>query len=142
MSSAKPSSGETKQPAQPFSTKAGRFFEALREKKLIGTKCRRCGTIYFPPRVDCPRDFSDDMEWTEFSGEGELVTYTVNATPPESFSMYGTYVIAVVKLSEGPAVMTWLKDIKPEEVKIGMKLKVEFLESPEMGMKYSFVRAD
>jgi len=141
MSSSKPSPG-AQQPTQPFVTKAGKFFEALKEKKLVGTKCRKCGTDYFPPRVDCSKDFSEDMEWIEYSGEGELMTYTVNTTPPESFSKYGTYIIGIVKLVEGPAVMTWLKDIKPEEVKVGMKLKIEFVESPEMGMKYNFVRAE
>jgi uncharacterized OB-fold protein len=38
--------------------------------------------------------------------------------------------------------MTWLKDVKPEDVKVGMKLKIEFIESPELGIKYSFVPAD
>jgi uncharacterized OB-fold protein len=142
MSSSKPSPSGQQQPTQPFITKAGKFFEALKEKKLVGTKCRKCGTNYFPPRVDCSKDFSEDMEWVEYSGEGELMTYTVNTTPPESFSKYGTYIIAIVKLIEGPALMTWLKDINPEDVKVGMKLKVEFVESPEMGIKYNFVRAD
>nr|MDO8100075.1 Zn-ribbon domain-containing OB-fold protein [Candidatus Njordarchaeota archaeon] len=142
MSTSKPSPSGQQQPTQPFVTKAGKFFEALKEKKLVGTKCRKCGTNYFPPRVDCSKDFSEDMEWVEYSGEGELVTYTVNTTPPESFSKYGTYIIGIVKLIEGPAVMTWLKDIKPEEVKVGMKLKVEFVESSEMGTKYNFVRSD
>jgi uncharacterized OB-fold protein len=127
------------QPTQPFQTKAGKFFEGLRQNKLMGTKCGKCGTNYFPPRVDCPKDLNEDMEWVTYRGEGELVTYTVNTTPPESFSKYGTYIIGIVKLSEGPALMTWLKDIKPEEVKVGMKLKVEFVESPEIGMKYVFV---
>ena len=135
-----PSSGQ--QPSQPFPTKASKFFEGLKENKLMGTKCEKCGAYYFPPRADCTDCPSEQAEWVEFSGEGELATFTVNTTPPDSFSKYGTYIIAVVKLKEGPAVMTWLKDVKPEDVKIGMKLKVEFVDSPEVGIKYVFVPAE
>jgi uncharacterized OB-fold protein len=140
MSKSQSPSGQ--QPSQPFNTKVTKFFEALKEHKLMGTKCKKCGTNYFPPRADCTKCLSDEMDWIQYSGEGELATFTVNTTPPESFSKYGTYIIGVVKLSEGPATMTWLKDIKPEEVKVGMKLRIEFVESPEMGVKYVFVPAE
>jgi hypothetical protein len=136
------SSTSQQQPTQPFCTKAGKFFEGLKENKLYGTKCKKCGATYFPPRVDCPKCLGEEMEWFELSGEGELATFTVNMTPPESFSKYGTYVIGVVKLNEGLATMTWLKDVKPEDIKVGMKLKIEFVESPEMGVKYVFVPAE
>jgi uncharacterized OB-fold protein len=141
MSKSQSSSGP-QPPSQPFITKVGRFFEGLKENKLLGTKCKKCGTTYFPPRVDCSKCLADEIEWIELSGEGELATFTVNTTPPESFSKYGTYIIGIVKLNDGPAVMTWLKDVKPEDAKVGMRLKIEFIESPELGIKYSFVPAD
>jgi uncharacterized OB-fold protein len=141
MSKSQPSSGP-QQPAQPFCTKAGKFFEGLKEHKLLATKCKKCGATFFPPRVDCPKCLGEEMDWFGLSGEGELATFTVNTTPPESFSKYGTYVIGIVKLNEGLATMTWLKNVKPEDIKVGMKLKIEFVESPEFGIKYNFVPAD
>jgi uncharacterized OB-fold protein len=134
--------GEIRMTAQPslapFQTKVARFWEGLKEQKFLGTRCKKCGEISFPPRAGCPRCVSSDTEWIELSGEGELLTYTVNAVSPESFCKFPSYIIGIVQLKEGVKVMAWLAGVKPEEVKIGMKLKVATKQMPDGKLSYEF----
>ena len=52
----------------------GRF---LQEKKLMGSKCRKCGSLWLPPRPICIKCHGNELEWVELSGRGKIVTYTV-----------------------------------------------------------------
>ncbi|MCD6570646.1 MAG: Zn-ribbon domain-containing OB-fold protein [Deltaproteobacteria bacterium] len=58
-----------------------RFFEGLREKKILGTKCKECGRILVPARPFCPRCFEPMEEWVEVAQEGTIITWSyVNYT--------------------------------------------------------------
>lgn len=52
-----------------------RFFEGLKEEKILGTKCRKCNRIFVPPRSFCPRCFDDNEEWVEVGQEGTIETW-------------------------------------------------------------------
>jgi len=49
-----------------------RFFEGLKQEKIFGTKCKKCGRVLVPARPFCPRCFESDMEWVEVSQEGVI----------------------------------------------------------------------
>ena len=57
-------------------TKTNNFIDHLEEGKVMGTKCKKCGQIFFPPRADCYSCFSSDMEWFKVSGKGKLLSTT------------------------------------------------------------------
>jgi len=61
----------------------------------------------------------------KFAGFGTIVTYTVIHTANEQFEAFTPYVLAIVKLDEGPR-MTAQIVCKPEEVKIGLRVKSVF----------------
>ena len=48
------------------------FNQFLKEEKLMGTKCKKCGHVSFPPRADCIKCLSPDFEWIETNGQGTL----------------------------------------------------------------------
>lgn len=52
-----------------------KWYDALKEGKILGLKCRDCGVVEFPPVPICNECSSTDMEWVEMSGEGELITF-------------------------------------------------------------------
>jgi hypothetical protein len=52
-----------------------RFFEGMKEKKIYGNKCPKCGRVLVPARSFCPRCFVDMGEWIEVSQEGKLVAW-------------------------------------------------------------------
>jgi uncharacterized OB-fold protein len=105
-------------------TKIAKFWEELKRGKLFATKCAECGEIYFPPKADCSKCYSSKMDWIELSGNAELITWTIIHVCPKSFSQHSPYVIAVAKLEEGCSVMAWLTNIKHEDIKPGIKLKL------------------
>ncbi len=56
-----------------------RFFEELKNKKIMGTKCPKCNRVLIPARSFCSHCFEKIDEWKEVSQEGTLRTWcTVN----------------------------------------------------------------
>ena len=128
-----------KSDAETPQTKIARFWEGIRQGKLFTTKCQKCGKTHFPPTSDCPSCYSSDMAWIELSGDAELTTWTLIQIKPRSFSQYPPYMIAIARIKEGPSVMAWLVDVKPEDVRSGMRLKLVAKQSPDGQLSYQLV---
>lgn len=94
---------------------------------LIGTECENCKEKFFPPRKLCPncRRLGKIKEF-KFSGKGEIYSYTVIYSPPEGFEHLKPYVVAIIKLDEGPMITSQIVDCKPEDVAIGKKVEMVF----------------
>ena len=65
-------------------TKVTDFAQHLKDGRLMGSRCRKCGNLTFPPRADCPECLSDRFEYRmvdrgcmEFNG----TTYCVQGPP-------------------------------------------------------------
>ena len=99
--------------------------------RLIGKKCGRCASVIFPPRLICPECGSSEIGDYPLSGKGKIYTYTVIARggSPAEFddqqNMSGAYVVAIVKLEEGPLVITQLTDCAPDPEKFEIGMNVE-----------------
>lgn len=93
---------------------------------LTGTKCTACKNVYFPPRKICPEcRRKSQIEDMQFSGKGEIVSYTIIRTPPAGFEEYVPYAIALIRLDEG-TVITGQMIGDPENVEIGKRVKSVF----------------
>jgi len=105
-------------------TKLQDFMKYLEQGKIMGSKCKNCNRVYFPPRADCDC-MSGEPEWIELSGNCKLITFTTVHFAPASFRYDVPYVLGVAQFEEGPTVFAPLgKEIKQEEVKVGMQLKL------------------
>jgi len=123
-------------------TKVADFVNYLEKGKIMGTRCRRCGQLYFPPRADCPKDLSSDMKWEELSGKCKLLTYTTAYFAPTGFQEDVPYVLALAQCEEGVKVYARLsKDINEDEVHIGMNLKLTPVQLPNGKVVYEFRKA-
>lgn len=101
---------------------------------LVGTQCVTCGTYYFPPRIICPKcRRKGKMKEHKFCGEGEVLTYTIIYSPPEGFENIKPYLLAIIKLKEGPSLTAQIIDCKIDDVKIGSKVKSVFRKIVEEG---------
>jgi len=107
------------------------FWERLSEGKVYATKCKKCGRLYYPPQGDCAHCLSSDVEWVELSKEAVLETYTHALQRPAGFDGYEPYIIAIARTRDGVRVMGWLEGIKPEEVRVGMKLEMSTRKLPD-----------
>ncbi len=119
----------------------------LSEDKLMGSKCRRCGVFSVPPRSICIKCYSSELEWVEMKGNGELAAFTCIAIGPpfmikEGYDRKHPYVSGVVELEEGVKVVARIEGVdasKPEAIKIGTPLKVEFLHKGEAESPMTFL---
>jgi uncharacterized OB-fold protein len=103
------------------------YWDAAREGRLLLQRCRACATWIHYPRAWCPRCWSTDLAWTESPGRGRVVTYSiVHQAPFESYADDAPYVLAVIRLDEGPQMMTNLVGIDPSMVAIDMAVEVTF----------------
>ena len=115
------------------------FNKFLGEKKLMGSKCQKCGAVYLPPRPLCLNCHDTQMEWVEFSGKGELAAFTAVAVAPTFMLAQGLgknnpYVSGVVRLTEGPGISARILGVdakKPETIGVGTPVQLEILERAE-----------
>ena len=107
------------------------YRDALKEGKLLGLKCNQCGAYTLPPRKVCSECSSEDMDIISLSDNGEIQTFTVIFVPPEGFE--APFVVAMVKLDEGPWVMGNIEGVDPSNVTmdiIGHRVTVDYKELP------------
>jgi len=120
-------------------TKASDFVTFLEQGKVMTTRCRKCGASYFPPKMDCPRCLSSDVEWFEIKGNGKLLTYTVVNYGPTGFENDAPYILALAEFGDGLQVFGRLsRDISEGDIKVGMGLKVIPIKSADGRISYEF----
>jgi uncharacterized OB-fold protein len=119
-------------------TKASDFVSYLEKGRVMATRCRRCGTNYFPPRLDCSKCLGSDVEWFEIKGNGKLLTYTVVNYGPTGFENDAPYTLAIADF-DGVRVFGRLsRSIKESDIKPGMTLKVLPVKLPGDRIGYEF----
>ena len=114
------------------------YSEALKENKLLGLKCKECGTITVPPMMVCRQCASPDMEIIGLKGRGKIQTFATVNVAPEGREDEVPYIIVLVELDEGPWLMGNLTGVDPNEATmelIGKKVKMGHKVFP--GDKYS-----
>jgi uncharacterized OB-fold protein len=123
-------------------TKAEQFVEFLKNQEIRGTACKECGAKFFPPRSDCSKCLSDDMEWFTVSGEGTLVTFTKAMFAPAGFEKDVPYVLGVAEFADGVKVFGRLDKALPDDgVKAGMKVKIRVLDLDNERLSYELTSA-
>jgi len=122
---------------RPFSALA--FHKFLNEEKLMGSKCKKCNILYSPPRPICLKCHGTDMEWIELKGKGKIATFTcIYVGPPamvaQGYDRKNPYCSGVIELEEGVKIDARIEGVdtsKPENIKIGTPVTVEFLHQGE-----------
>ncbi|MGQ9538379.1 MAG: Zn-ribbon domain-containing OB-fold protein [Candidatus Bathycorpusculaceae bacterium] len=123
-------------------SKTLQFWESLKQGKVLATKCKKCGKLFFPPVADCSECLASDMEWVELSGEATIETFTHVVIRPTTFQPEKPYTVAIGKLKEGVRVLAWLTGFRLSEVKVGMKAKLVAKTTTEGNLTYEFTRLE
>jgi uncharacterized OB-fold protein len=110
---------------------ARQFWEAAAEERLVVQRCGACEEYTFPPQDVCAYCWSDDLAWTEVSGDGTVYTFsTIHVDLHSTWGDRVPYTVAFVRLEEGVFVLTTLVECDPEDVEIGLPVEVVFGELP------------
>ena len=91
---------------------------------LVGEVCEHCDAKLFPPRDICPECGKEAKTLFQFSGKGEVYSYTTVYEAPEGYAEQAPYTLAMVKLAEGPLVTAQLTDIGDQKPAIGMPVEM------------------
>jgi len=113
--------------SQPFTI--DQFYKFIGEKKLMAAKCNSCGLLLVPPRPMCSKCLSTDLKWVELKPRGKILTYTVIYVAPKQFETLAPYAFGIIELEDGPKLPGMIKDVKFEDLKVGMEVELGFEES-------------
>jgi uncharacterized OB-fold protein len=114
-------------PAPAPSALSAPFWQATADGELRLQRCEGCHAFRFPPKVLCPVCLGDGVAWVGVAGSATVVTHTVVHQPASAaFAGRVPYTIAVVRLDEGPRMLTNIVDCEPGAVHPGMRVRVGF----------------
>jgi len=104
------------------------FWDGLKQGEFRLQRCNdsACATVYWPPRPFCPVCNKREVTTFAASGRGKLHSYVINHRAAPGFEDIAPYGICIVKLDEGPTLMTHIQgvDQTPEALKLDMAVEL------------------
>jgi uncharacterized OB-fold protein len=101
--------------------------------RLQAGRCTTCGYIAYPPRLICPVCKNREFEDIHLSRSGKLLTYTIIHVPPPQFDRQTPYAVGIVETEEGARLTVGIADVEPEDLVVGMPVRLEFRKIQEDG---------
>ncbi len=106
---------------------AGEFYEHCKRHELRFQRCSECRTWRHIPRDMCARCGSFAWKWAKSSGKGTLFSWTTAMQPMlPQFADLVPYSPAIVELEEGVRMVSWIVDVEPGELRLGLPVDVVF----------------
>lgn len=110
-----------------------KFFKEIKENaRIMGTRCKKCGFIYVPPRLFCERCFEKLDVWEKVSKRGEVHTYTVAYIDTDGSKLKNPIIWAMIKINNvHGGFVHKLGEVDLRDVKIGMQVEAIFKNKKE-----------
>jgi hypothetical protein len=122
-------------------SKVNDFVDYLEKGKVMYTRCKDCGLVFFPPRADCHQCLKSNMEWAEVSGNGKLISYSKLEYAPIGFGDDLPYSIALLDYGDYKVFGRIANDIPENDIQVGMEMKTEVNTLPNGQLNYVFRKA-
>lgn len=111
-----------------------KYWRAMPQRyRFEASKCKQCGKVLFPPRLICPDCHLRQFDKVNINDRGVVETYTVIRVAPSGFTDQVPYPVAIVNLGDGVKILCQIADCEPEELKIGMNVRLEFRKLSQEG---------
>jgi uncharacterized protein len=91
--------------------------------RLEGQRHRTSGEVRFPP-AQTLGESTELWEPYALSGVGTVFSFTVVRQPPAGYEQQSPYIVALVKLAEGPLITAQLSDCDADHITIDMQVEV------------------
>lgn len=102
------------------------FWDAAKRGKLALQYDPDSNSYQFWPRTISAKTGKRNLEWRETSGKGFVYSFTVTHVPATGFDGKTPYVVGLIELDEKVRIIANVLNVKPEDVKVGMRVKVMF----------------
>lgn len=113
----------------PIPTQISRpFWEGNAAGRLVMQKCGDCGAWVFYPRGHCPHCWGARLAWSDARGNARLESFCIVHRPGhDAWKAAAPYVLAIVRLEEGPSMLSTLVCPAHEVPDIGTPVQVRFV---------------
>lgn len=104
------------------------FIELMNNKKLLGTRCNKCGKTWMPPRINCSDCYSP-TEWIEISQTGTIEVSTIVWYGAAEFIKNVPYGCGFIKLDGTDTALfqgIFSENLVPSKIKKGKRVKAVF----------------
>ncbi|MDM0106580.1 OB-fold domain-containing protein [Variovorax sp. J22R24] len=103
------------------------YWDHAKKHELSVQRCTACGDCHFPPGPVCPVCLSDDQEWQVVSGRGTLVSWgKFHKAYWSGFADELPYNVCLVRLEEGPLIVSNFREDGGPPPKVGMEVRAVF----------------
>lgn len=116
-----------------------RFFEGIRQEKILGTRCEKCQKVLVPARSYCSKCFDDKMQWVQVADEGELMGWSMTKYSYFGMPTEPPFITGLIQLDGADSHLAHLvggfdlnnMDLVTEKVKIGSRVKAVWADKKE-----------
>jgi uncharacterized protein len=112
------------------------FWQGCRAGELRFQRCAACGLPNFPPTEHCRECLAPELKWERSGGHGEIYSWTV-VHRPVTAEFRPPYAPAIITLDERYQMLTNIVGVPPDELAIGMRVRVQFhAVGPDVTLPY------
>lgn len=101
------------------------YIAHLERGELPYQACGSCGERFFYPRLLCPACGATEVDFHASSGLGTIYSRTVVHARDEA-----PFNVVLVDLEEGFRIMSRVEDVPNKDVRIGMKVRLKYIDEP------------
>ena len=100
------------------------YLQALKDKRILGSKCDETGKVFVPPVVCSPESFAPCSQLVDVADRGIVTTFCIVNIPVIGRNLELPYVAASVAL-DGAAISIFalIQECKAEDVHMGMRVE-------------------
>lgn len=112
----------------------GRYLAELKNGRLVGVHCPNCGRIMVPPRMFCQDCFVPVDGFVPLRDTGTVVTFSICYVTWDMVRIKEPLIPAVIAIdgaSPGMGILHLLGEVKPEDVRVGMRVQAVWKPAEE-----------
>lgn len=102
------------------------FRELMENRRIMGSKCAKCGIVFCPPTSDCPKCWIP-TEWVEVGPEGTLLHYTILHLPALWVEREIPHTLGLIRLDGADTgLMHYVDETDKTKLRNGLRVKAVF----------------
>ena len=113
------------------------YWDGLKEEKFLIQKCLACNEVFFPPKLLCPECLSQNVEYFESCGMGELYAFTeIHAKTP---GFKTPFIVGLIDLDEHPGRFLSRIEAPFDSLRIGQRMIVQYVHEKRGFSVHTFI---
>ena len=103
----------------------GRYLAELKNTRIVGRQCDKCGRTVVPPRMFCEWCFRPNDRWVILKDSGVVNTYSISCIAADATRIKEPLIPAVIQIdgTTDAGILHLVGETDPKKVKFGMKVQ-------------------